>query len=199
MPYEVATATRRMTGKAIIFSAPSGAGKTTIVQHLLGLGLDLEFSISAATRAKRANETDGKDYHFFSVEQFKDQILKHDFIEWQEVYPDHFYGTLRSEIDRIWSSNKHVIFDVDVEGGINLKRYFKSTAISIFVQPPSIDVLEERLRLRKTENESSIRKRMRKADSELTKSSQYDCKLINNELDDTLVEAEAIVRDFLDS
>ena len=139
-------------GKVIIFSAPSGAGKTTLVKYLLTCAeLNLNFSVSACSRQKRSNEVDGKDYYFFTVEEFKKKISDNEFIEWQEVYKDNYYGTLKSEIERIWQSKRHAIFDVDVQGGINLKKTFGDKALSIFVMPPSIEVLEKRLRRRKTE------------------------------------------------
>ena len=134
-----------MKGKLIIISAPSGAGKTTIVKHLLGSGLDLEFSISATTRIKRGYETNGKDYYFLSVDEFRKRIKNGDFAEWEEVYPDHYYGTLKSEIERIWKKGKHVLFDVDVRGGISLKRIFGNDAISLFIMPPSIEELEKEI------------------------------------------------------
>ncbi|MDA8714327.1 guanylate kinase [Flavobacteriales bacterium] len=186
-------------GKAVIFSAPSGAGKTTIVRHLLSLDFGLEFSVSATTRLLRGNETNGKDYHFLSVSDFKNKITTDDFIEWEEVYPDHFYGTLKSEINRVWSNGKHLIFDVDVDGGINLKKHFKEAALSIFVQPPSLNVLEERLRLRQTESETNIRQRVAKADTELTMAKHYDHILTNHILQDALKEAELVVGDFLNA
>ncbi len=188
-----------MSGKAIIFSAPSGAGKTTIVKHLLDLNLGLEFSVSACTREKRKGEVDGKDYYFLSVKDFQDKIKSGDFVEWEEVYTDNFYGTLRSEIERIWASGKHVIFDVDVQGGINLKKYFKDLALSVFVQPPSIDALEQRLRSRETESESSIQRRVGKAGEELTMAPHYDHILINDVLQNALTEAEQVVGKFLNS
>ncbi len=134
-----------MKGKAIIFSAPSGAGKTTIVKHLLALDMGLEFSISACSRPPRGKEVDGRDYYFMSADRFREHIEHNDFLEWEEVYSDHYYGTLKSEIDRIWSRQKHVIFDVDVVGGLNLKKYFGPNALAVFVQPPSIEELEKRL------------------------------------------------------
>ncbi len=127
-----------MKGKAIIFSAPSGAGKTTIVKHLLQLDLGLEFSISACSRPPRAQEVDGQDYYFMSVEDFRKHIKQDEFLEWEEVYHDHYYGTLKTELDRIWNRQKHVVFDVDVVGGLNLKRYFGRKALAVFVQPPSM-------------------------------------------------------------
>ena len=191
--------TKDFSGKVIIFSAPSGAGKTTIVRHLLSLDFDLEFSISATTRLLRGNETNGKDYHFLSVPDFKNKIAADDFIEWEEVYPDHLYGTLKSEINRIWSNGKHVIFDVDVDGGINLKKHFKEAALAIFVQPPSLVVLEERLRSRQTETETNIRQRVEKANTELTMAKHYDHILTNHILEDTLEEAELVVGNFLNA
>lgn len=185
-------------GKAVIFSAPSGAGKTTIVRHLLSLEFGLEFSVSATTRLQRGNEINGRDYHFLSVADFKKKIAAGDFIEWEEVYPDNFYGTLQSEIEKIWSKGKHLIFDVDVDGGINLKHHFKEAALSIFVQPPSIKVLEERLRLRQTETETNILQRVEKAGSELTMAKHYDHTLTNEVLKNTLKEAELMVNIFLE-
>ena len=135
-----------MKGKAIIFSAPSGAGKTTIVKHLLQLDLGLEFSISACSRPPRPQEVDGRDYYFMSVEDFRKHIKQDDFLEWEEVYRDHYYGTMKTELDRIWNRQKHVVFDVDVVGGLNLKRYLGRNALAVFVQPPSMQELEKRLR-----------------------------------------------------
>lgn len=185
--------------KCIIFSAPSGAGKTTIVRRLLDEDFPLEFSISAATREKRGNEVDGKDYYFLSVEDFKSKIEKDEFIEWEEVYPNHFYGTLRSEIDRIWESGKAVIFDVDVVGGINLKKFFGENALSIFVMPPSMAALEERLRGRATETEERIAKRLGKAKQELITADQFDYVVLNDELEKAVEGAKFIVKKFLAS
>jgi guanylate kinase len=187
-----------MKGKAIIFSAPSGAGKTTIVKHLLQLDLGLEFSISACSRPPRQHEVDGRDYYFMSVADFRKHIGQDDFLEWEEVYRDHYYGTLKSEIDRIWSRQKHVVFDVDVIGGLNLKRYFGQNALAVFVQPPSMQELEKRLRDRSTDTDDKIRDRMEKAGDEMKYSSQFDVILVNDNLEDTLVRGEKIVRDFLD-
>jgi len=139
-------------GKLIIFSAPSGAGKTTIVHHLLKSGLDLQFSISAASREKRKNEIDGKDYYFIPADEFRKKIENNEFLEWEEVYKDHYYGTLKSEVERIWSEGLHVIFDVDVVGGMNIKKYYGDRALSVFVMPPSVKHLEERLRKRSTDS-----------------------------------------------
>lgn len=186
-----------MKGKAVIFCAPSGAGKTTIVKHLLKQDLNLEFSVSACSREKRPGETDGKDYYFLSVDEFKNRIKEEAFIEWEEVYKDHFYGTLKSEIDRIWSAGKNVIFDVDVEGGISLKEYFGTQALAIFVKPPSVEHLEHRLKGRETETEESIARRIGKAEKELTYSSKFDYVLLNDELTKALKEAEKVVGDFL--
>ena len=145
-----------MKGKVIIFSAPSGAGKTTIVKHLLQLDLGLEFSISACSRPPRAQEVDGQDYYFMSVEDFRKHIKQDEFLEWEEVYLDHYYGTLKTELDRIWNRQKHVVFDVDVVGGLNLKRYFGRKALAVFVQPPSMQELEKRLRDRSTDADDKI-------------------------------------------
>jgi guanylate kinase len=187
-----------MKGKAIIFSAPSGAGKTTIVKHLLQFDVGLEFSISACSRPPRQHEADGRDYYFMSVADFRKHISQDDFLEWEEVYRDHYYGTLKSEIDRIWSRQKHVVFDVDVIGGLNLKRYFGQNALAVFVQPPSMQELEKRLRDRSTDTDDKIRDRMEKAGDEMKYSSQFDVILVNDNLEDTLVRGEKIVRDFLD-
>ena len=185
-------------GKAIIFSAPSGSGKTTIVKRLVELNSDLEFSISACTRDRRGRqEEDGKDYHFLSPEDFKSKIDNHKFIEWQEVYSGNFYGTLKSEIDRIWASGKNVIFDVDVKGGLNLKRYFKENALAIFVKVPSVEVLEQRLRTRDTESEDIISRRLFKAEFELTFEDQFDKTLLNQYLDESIQTAQQFYRDFV--
>lgn len=185
------------TGKCIIFSAPSGAGKTTIVHHLLQQGFPLEFSISATSRAPRKIEREGKDYHYLSVEEFQHRIKNGEFIEWEEVYEKQYYGTLASEIERIWEHGKHVIFDVDVKGGINLKKHFGEQALAIFVQPPSINALRERLRTRETETEESIRIRMAKAATELADAKHFDYILINDNLETAKQEAVTVVSEFL--
>tara|TARA_Y100000813_G_scaffold59098_1_gene41698 strand:+ start:3357 stop:3938 length:582 start_codon:yes stop_codon:yes gene_type:complete len=185
------------TGKAIIFSAPSGAGKTTIVKSLLANKLPLSFSISACSRQKRENEINGKDYHFLSIKDFKQKINEQAFIEWEEVYENNYYGTLKSEIERIWNNKKHVVFDVDVVGGLNLKKHFGNYALAIFIQPPSMDVLFKRLRNRATESEASLNKRIDKAKHEMTYSSSFDSIIINDQLKETINVAEKKVKDFL--
>ena len=188
----------KQNGKCIILSAPSGAGKTTIVHHLLSKNLGLEFSISACSRDPRPNEVDKKDYHFLGIDGFKDKIKEQAFVEWEEVYTNNFYGTLKSEMERIWSEGKAVIFDVDVIGGLNIKKQFGDNAYSIFVKPPSYEELEKRLRGRSTESEDKINQRMEKASKELAFSSEFDCILINDNLDEACVKAEQLVIDFLE-
>lgn len=185
-------------GKCVIFSAPSGAGKTTIVKYLLTRGLGLEFSVSACSREPRSSENQGKDYHFYSVESFKEKIRSGDFVEWEEVYTDMFYGTLKSEIERIWSNDQAVIFDVDVVGGLNLKKQFGDRALAIFVNPPSIEVLEERLRYRSTESEEKIQTRISKARTEILRAQEFDYVLNNFNLENACAEAERVVREFLE-
>lgn len=184
-------------GKCVIFSAPSGAGKTTIVRYLLGSHLGLEFSVSACSRPRRPNEVHEVDYHFLTIEEFKQKIENNAFIEWEEVYKDNFYGTLKSEIDKIWAMGKHVIFDVDVKGGLNLKKYFGNNALAIFVMPPSIDHLEKRLRQRNTESEESLKRRIDKAASELEYASKFDVVLLNDDLETACQEALERVSKFL--
>lgn len=186
-----------MAGKAIIFSAPSGSGKTTIVKHLLKKNPDLGFSISASTRDKRGRtESNGKDYYFLSPEEFKRKIDADEFIEWEEVYEGNFYGTLKSEIERIWQSGKDVIFDVDVKGGLNLKKYFGDRALSVFVKVPSLEVLQERLNDRGTESAESLSRRLFKAKFEMSFQDQFDVVLVNEHLDKSLAEAQALYDDF---
>lgn len=186
-----------MAGKALIFSAPSGSGKTTIVKHLLEQNSDLGFSISASTRDKRGRiEVHGKDYYFLTPEEFKKKIDNDEFIEWEEVYAGNFYGTLKSEIERIWAEGKNVIFDVDVKGGISLKKYFGDRALSVFVKVPSLEVLAERLHLRSTESPDSFSRRLFKAKFEMTFQDQFDVVLVNAELDKSLAEAQKLYDDF---
>lgn len=185
------------TGKCVIFSAPSGAGKTTIVHALLSRIPELSFSVSACSRDPRPNEIDGKDYHFLGLEKFKEGIEKDDFVEWEEVYENNFYGTLKSEIERIWSSGKVVIFDVDVVGGLNLKRIFGDKSLAIFVKPPSFEILEQRLRSRNTETEEKISMRLSKAKQELETAPQFDTVLVNDNLDWACEEAYDTVRNFI--
>lgn len=185
-------------GKAIIFSAPSGSGKTTIVRHLLKTCDNLSFSVSATTRKRRKErEIDGKDYYFLSVDKFRRKIENDEFIEWEEVYDGNYYGTLKSEIDRLWSMGKHVIFDVDVKGGLNLKKYFRSKALAVFVRVLDLDVLEERLRRRNTESDANIKKRLAKAEFELSFENGFDTTVISDRLDLTLAAAKEMVEDFI--
>ena len=186
-----------MQGKLIIFSAPSGAGKTTIVRHLLKKFKELEFSVSACSRAKRNGEKENVDYYFLTVDEFKQKIALGAFVEWEEVYHDHFYGTLKSEVTRIWSHGKHVIFDVDVEGGLNLKKEFGEKALAVFVMPPSIKHLEERLKLRQTETPESVDRRITKAEKELTTANQFDTIVLNDNLQTAFIQAEQLVTAFL--
>jgi guanylate kinase len=187
-----------MQGKLFIFCAPSGSGKTTIVKHLLKTNPNLGFSISACTRDKRGrNEIDGKDYYFLTPEEFKKRIDNDEFVEWEEVYQGAFYGTLKSEIERIWKTGKHVIFDVDVNGGLALKEYYGDRALAIFVKCPSMEVLEQRLRGRKTETEESISTRLFKVKFEMSFESKFDVTLLNSDLDQALKDAQKLVDDFI--
>ncbi|TDS14903.1 guanylate kinase [Sphingobacterium paludis] len=187
-----------MSGKLIIFSAPSGAGKTTIVKRLLDKHADkLAFSISASTRPPRGAEVDGKDYYFISKEDFLHKIAKHEFIEFEEVYAGTFYGTLRKEVERIWAEGKSVIFDIDVVGGLRLKSKFPEKALAIFVNPPSLEVLKDRLRGRGTDTEEKLQERFAKAESELSYADKFDVVLNNFDLDTACEEAEQLVVDFL--
>ncbi|MBK8499961.1 MAG: guanylate kinase [Flavobacteriales bacterium] len=185
------------SGKCVIISAPSGAGKTTIVHHLLGHGLGLAFSVSATSRAQRAYETDGRDYFFLTTEEFKQRIAKDAFVEWEEVYPGQYYGTLRAEIDRIWSEGHHPIFDVDVEGGLNLKKFFGPGALALFIAPPSIAILEQRLRSRATESPEQLQRRVEKAGHELDYASRFDAVVVNDRLERACSETLGLVRTFL--
>jgi len=184
-------------GKLIIFSAPSGAGKTTIVHHLLRVIPHLEFSVSATSRELRGDEQHGVDYYFFSAEEFRKRVSNDEFVEWEEVYPGQMYGTLKAEVDRIWRKGHHVIFDVDVMGGKNLAKKFGERALSVFVMPPSVTALEHRLRSRATEPEEKIRMRVEKAKRELDEAVHFDTVLLNDNLEEALVRAEDIVQRFL--
>ena len=187
-------------GKLIVFSAPSGSGKTTIVRHLLELEtLNLEFSISATSREKRGEEIHAKDYYFLSAEDFKSKIKNDEFLEWEEVYRDNFYGTLKTEVERIWAKGKHVIFDIDVSGGLRIKRKFPEQTLSIFVKPPSIDELKIRLKKRKTESEDKINMRVAKASAELATAPLFDVIIENDILETALKTAEDIVGNFINS
>lgn len=185
-------------GKLIVFSAPSGSGKTTIVHHLLTFPeLKLDFSISATSRPSRGKEIDGKDYYFISADQFKNHIENNDFVEWEEVYHDNFYGTLKSEIKRIWSNGKNVIFDIDVKGGLNIKRQYPEQTLAIFVQPPSIEEMEIRLRNRQTDTEEKILERVAKAAKEIKFSKDFDVILLNDDLEIAKQKAFDLVDAFL--
>jgi guanylate kinase len=184
-------------GKAIIFSAPSGAGKTTIVKALIAQIPSLEFSVSACSREKREYEQHGRDYYFIGVDEFRKKIADDDFLEWEEVYANNFYGTLKNEIDRIWQKGHHVIFDVDVEGGINLKKIFGANALSVFVMAPSLEELKSRLISRNTETPESLARRLNKAEKEMSKASQFDVILRNDDVEIAINEAVGLVNDFI--
>jgi guanylate kinase len=186
-------------GKFIIVSAPSGAGKTTIVRRLMQAGLNLEFSVSAASRAPRASEVNGKDYHFITIDEFREKISNGELLEWQEVYKDNYYGTLKREVERIWNRGHHVLFDIDVQGGINLKKMFPDITLSIFIMPPSLEELGKRLRLRSTETPENIARRLEKAGSELTFTDNFDRIIINDDLEKAVSEAIQMVSQFLQS
>lgn len=189
-----------MEGKLFVFSAPSGSGKTTIVKHLLNdCNLPLDFSISATSRAPRGEEVDGKDYYFLSIEEFKAKIASNDFLEWEEVYENNFYGTLKSELERIWSLGKHVIFDIDVIGGINIKNQYPEETMSIFVKPPSMEEMERRLRGRGTETEDKIQMRLAKASQEMPYAEEFDLILYNDDLEVAKKEAFEIVQNFINN
>ena len=185
-------------GKLIVFSAPSGSGKTTIVKHLLKQPeLNLEFSISATSRDKRGEEINGKDYYFLSAKKFISKIKTDEFLEWEEVYRDNFYGTLKTEVERIWALGKHVIFDIDVSGGLRIKRKFPEQTLAVFVKPPSIDELKIRLKKRKTESDDKINMRVAKASAELATAPLFDVIIENDSLDKALNEAYTLVNNFV--
>lgn len=186
-----------MNDKLLIFCAPSGSGKSTIVQHLVKEIPGLAFSISATSRKPREGEVDGREYHFLSPQLFRERIEKDEFIEWEEVYPNQYYGTLKSEVDRIWKMENHALFDIDVVGGLNLKKAYGEKALAIFVKPPSVDILEQRLRSRGTDDEESLQKRLGKAEYELSFAPEFDWILVNDSLEEALAEAEVLVDKFL--
>jgi guanylate kinase len=185
------------SSKLIIVSAPSGAGKTTIVKHLLASGLNLGFSVSACSRPIRAGETNGKDYFFLTTEEFKNRIENGDLLEWQEVYPGSYYGTLQSEVEHLLSVGQNVIFDVDVVGGLNIKKIYGEKALAIFVMPPSFEILKQRLIARSTDSRQSLEKRLDKVTLELTFAPRFDYTLINDDLEAALNNAVEVVSAFL--
>ncbi len=188
-----------MEGKTVIVAAPSGSGKTTVVKHLLGIeDLNLAFSISACTRQPREGEVSGKDYYFMSITNFKDKIDEEGFVEWEEVYKNSFYGTLKSEVNRIWRMDKNILFDVDVMGGISLKQKFGDRALALFIMPPSLDVLRDRLKNRGLDSNTDIENRINKATLEIRYAGRFDETLVNDKLDETLKQAENLVRRFLE-
>tara|TARA_B100000795_G_C22731908_1_gene411702 strand:+ start:388 stop:966 length:579 start_codon:yes stop_codon:yes gene_type:complete len=185
-------------GKLIVFSAPSGSGKTTIVRHLLHQErFDLEFSISATSREARGKEIDGEDYYFISADEFKKKIKSDDFLEWEEVYINNFYGTLKTEVDRIWASGKHVIFDIDVAGGLRIKKKFPNQTLAVFIKPPDINELLIRLKQRGEESSEKIAMRVAKAPTEMATAPQFDTVILNDDLPTALMEAEDLVNNFL--
>jgi len=186
-----------MKGKLIIFSAPSGSGKTTIVKHLLRKIPGLNFSVSATSREPRAGESDGKDYYFLSEAAFRNKIRNNEFLEWEEVYPGIFYGTMKSEVERIRNEGKHVVFDVDVVGGLNIKKYYGDEALAVFIRPPSVEELRKRLQARSTEPEEKINMRVTKAKEELSYSGKFDTVLVNDNLEEAKRTAEKITTGFL--
>ena len=187
-----------MDNKVVIFSAPSGAGKSTIVNHLLGLHPELEFSISATSRAPRGQEQHGVEYYFYTADEFRQMISEDKFVEYEEVYPGSFYGTLRSEVERIWAKGNAIVFDIDVQGGVNLKRIFGEQAFSVFIQAPSVETLRQRLVGRGTDSEEAIEKRVAKAASEMEfAAGKFDYVLVNDDLQTALTEAEGIIADFM--
>ena len=187
-----------MNNKVIIFSAPSGAGKSTIVNHILGLHPEIEFSISATSRAPRGQEKHGVEYYFFTADEFRQMIAEDKFVEHEEVYPGSFYGTLRSEVERIWAKGHVIVFDIDVQGGVNLKRIFGEQAFSVFIQAPSVEILRERLIGRATDSQEAIEKRVAKAASEMEfASGKFDHVLVNDDLQTAFAEAERIIDEFL--
>lgn len=190
-------ATTHSSKKVIIFSAPSGSGKTTIVRHVLAKYPQLQFSISATTRPIRGQEVHGKDYYFLTTEEFCEKINSGELFEWQEVYTGRYYGTLKSELDRIWSANGVVVFDVDVRGGVNIKKLLGNKALAIFVMPPSIEELRKRLENRKTDSAEDIDARIKLAEQEMTYSKYFDRIIVNNKLENALLEAEQLIEDFL--
>ena len=188
-----------MDNKVLIFSAPSGAGKSTIVGHILGICKDtMEFSISSTSRAPRGTEQNGREYHFVSPDEFRRLISEDSFVEYEEVYKDHFYGTLKSEVERIWAAGHVIIFDVDVKGGVNLKKYFGEKALSIFIKAPSVETLRQRLVKRGTDSPEAIAERVEKASQEMEYAPQFDYVLINDDLATAFGEVEKVVEDFLD-
>ncbi|MFN8338339.1 MAG: guanylate kinase [Saprospiraceae bacterium] len=188
---------RQKGNKMFIFTAPSGAGKTTIVKHLLAKYSNLGFSVSATTRAKRDHETEGKDYYFMSVEEFKQKIAQGAFVEWEEVYKDQYYGTLRSEIDRIWDEGRQLVFDIDVRGAQNIKNDFGNQCMSVFVRPPSVSTLIQRLTDRNTETPESLEKRINKVKKEMAFENSFDMVLVNDKLEIATKEAEHIIQTFI--
>jgi guanylate kinase len=186
-----------MKGKLVIFSAPSGAGKTTIVRHLLKQSFNFEFSVSATSRKARPAEIHGKDYYFLTEKDFKQKVENDEFLEWEEVYSGICYGTLKSEVERIRNQGKNVLFDVDVIGGLNIKKYYGDEALAVFVQPPSVKELRKRLENRSTESEDKIKMRLEKAENELNYARRFDVVLINNQLNKALKKAEQLVTEFL--
>ena len=184
-------------GKLIIFSAPSGSGKSTIVRHLLRRDVPIEFSVSATNRASRGREENGVDYYFLSSEEFKSKINSKAFLEWEEVYPDRYYGTLNAEVDRIWANGMQVVFDIDVEGGLNLKKQFGERALSVFIKAPSLDVLKERLMARNTEDQENLNMRLDKAKSEMAYAKYFDLVIVNDDLEIAQEQAYQRVMDFV--